>query len=132
MPAYAAASGFTVFFIGTSGALSGHECLGNYVIFQVAPGMGGLFAAYYYIGLATTLYLAWRFMQQSKSEYVRRALTGLSMGYAAFIVPTATVNALSPDTIRGIPSIMCGFAAILAILLVLAVLPGGTEKRKIA
>jgi hypothetical protein len=130
IPAYAMAAGFTVFFVGMDTALSGHECVGNYVIFQVASGLGGLFAAYYYGWLAAGGILAWRFAKQSGSDKTRRALKAMTFGYAAFIVPTATANILSPDTIRGIPSIMCGFAVILAITLVLRVLPNAAEIRE--
>jgi hypothetical protein len=130
LPAYGVAAGFGALFVGMSSAFSGQECLGNYVIFQVAPGLGGLYATYYYVSLAVALTLAWRFMQKAHAANVRRALSGLMLGYAAFIVPTATVNLLSPDTIRGVPSIMCGFAVLLAIMLMTMVLPGVAIKRK--
>ncbi|GEM_PF-4205541 len=41
----------------------------------------------------------------------------------AFIVPTTAVNLINPATLAGIPSIMCGFAVLLAIILAGEVLP---------
>lgn len=128
--AYMTAALFAIFFLGVSGSLSGHECLGNYVIFQVASGLGGLFGAYYYLWLAVAVALAWFFARQSDSGAVRRSLMGMILGYAAFIVPTATANIISPDTIRGIPSIMCGFAGVLSITLITLVLPGVAKPKE--
>lgn len=129
-PAYMLAAGFLLFFLAGGGAISGYECLGNYVIFQVAPGLGGLFGAYYYILLAIGAALAWRYYFRVKADNTKRALTGFVMGYATFIVPTATVNIISPDTVRGIPSIMCGFAALLSIAMVVLVIPNAGKLKK--
>jgi hypothetical protein len=129
-PAYLSSVAFILLFLGTTSALSGHECLGNYVIFQVSPGVGAWFSAYYYGWLLAGVAMAWHFVRQSKSPVVRRSLMAMTFGYAAFIIPTATVNIMDPDTIRGIPSIMCGFAVILAIAIVAKVLPGMAKPRK--
>jgi hypothetical protein len=40
-----------------------------------------------------------------------------------FILPTTAANIVDPSTIAGIPSIMCGFAVILAIILTGFVIP---------
>jgi hypothetical protein len=58
-----------------------------------------------------------------KSEMKASALKFLAIGYLAFIVPTTAANLIDPTTLAGIPSIMCGFAVILALVLVLGVLP---------
>lgn len=129
LPAYGTGAAFSVFFVAVSTAFAGHVCAGNYVIFDVTPGMGGWFAAYYYGWLLAAVLLARHFGLRSKSARLRRSLSALSIGYAAFIVPTATVNLISPDTIKAIPSIMCGFAVILAVILVMAVLPGMAKVR---
>jgi hypothetical protein len=52
-----------------------------------------------------------------------RALKSLAVGYLAFILPVTIVNIIDPSTISGIPSIMCGFAVILAVILAGEVLP---------
>jgi hypothetical protein len=45
------------------------------------------------------------------------------LAYLSLLVPTTTVNLINPETVRGIPSIMCGFAVIFALILGLYILP---------
>lgn len=130
VPAYISMVAFVAFFAMVPNAFDGYACLGNYVIFEVSKGAGGLFGAYYYIWLAVTLVLGWKFIKHTKDRKTRRALGGLMAGYAAFIVPAVAANVVSPDVINGIPSVMCGFAVLLALLLVLVVLPN-TRARKV-
>jgi len=47
----------------------------------------------------------------------------LVLGYLVFLIPTALANSVKPETRRGIPSIMCGFAVLYAIILALYILP---------
>lgn len=128
--AYAAGAAFAGFFLLAPGAFDGHACLGNYVIFQVAHNSGALFGAYYYTLLAVAIFLAWRFLQTSLPKRTKSAIRALIFGYLVFIVPTVAVNLLSPNTVRGIPSIMCGFAVLLAVTLGFAVLPAVVAKRR--
>jgi len=125
MSAYGAAAAFIVFFGFIGGALNGDACLGNYVIFNVAPGSGFLFGLYYYVWLAIGGVASWRMARDHPAA--RPALYSLVAGYLAFIIPTATVNFLSHDTLQGIPSIMCGFAVLLALVLAFRVLPAYTR-----
>ena len=46
------------------------------------------------------------------------------------MVPTTLVNIVDPSTIAGIPSIMCGFAVLMAIFLSGKVLPQYHENRQ--
>lgn len=63
-------------------------------------------------------------MAARQSQHNRAtALRALALGYLAFIVPTTAVNLINPATLAGIPSIMCGFAVLLAIILAGEVLP---------
>jgi len=126
IPAYASAALFAVFFLFIGQALSGHQCMGNYIIFQVLPESSLLYALYYYGWLIASVWLC--FKLQAKPQ-ATSALTGLAFGYLAFMVPTTTVNFLDRNTIEGIPSIMCGFAILLALTLVLWVLPKAGAKR---
>ncbi len=129
VPAYASMVAFIVFFAVMPGAFSGYACLGNYVIFEVGNGAGGLFGAYYYILLAVTLILGWKFMRQAKDRKAKRALGGLMAGYALFIIPAVAADIVSPDVVRAMPSVMCGFAVILALSLVFVVLPNGLARK---
>jgi hypothetical protein len=100
----------------------GHVCAGNYAIFQLAPRLGGLYFGYYYIwlfiGIGISLYFSIK-----ANVHIREALILQAMGFLVFVLPTGIVNDLNPQTISGIPSIMCGFAVLYALILVFAIVP---------
>jgi hypothetical protein len=50
-------------------------------------------------------------------------------GYLVLLIPTGLVNAIDPRTINGIPSIMCGFALVYALVLAGGVAPLALKKR---
>ncbi len=108
-------------------AFTGYTCGGNYVIFQLQPPIGGLFFIHYYIWLFVTMYFASSFARKAKLS-VRKALKAQILSYAAFIIPTSTINLLWPHTAMGLPSIMCGFAVIFAISLTIYVMPLENER----
>jgi hypothetical protein len=119
---YVTAAAFVAFFAITANSITGHQCLGNYVMFQVNPGLTDFYGLYYYgwvlAGIALSLYFA-----QGLTLHKRQSLHYFAFGYAAFLVPTTTANLIDSATLRGIPSIMCGFAVILALVAVLCVMP---------
>lgn len=121
--AYTTAGLFAAFFAFSGHGITSQACLGNYVIFDTAPGASTLYGVYYYgwllVGTFTALYLASR----TKLAHNAAALRALALGYVSFILPTTTANVLNPSTLAGIPSIMCGFAVILAVILAGEVLP---------
>lgn len=127
-PAYATAAAFALFFLTIGNSLTGNICQGNYVIFQMAPGSVWLYALYYYGwlvgGMAVCAHLA-----KSMNSHTKKALYGLAVGYLAFVTPTTAANLLSPDTLNAIPSVMCGFAVLLALVLGFWVLPQKGERR---
>lgn len=130
--AYGAAAIFAAYFTLVPSAMNGHVCLGNYIIFEVAKNSGTLFGAYYYGLLAAVVFISYRALQRKTiNAQERRGVRGLLVGYLIFIVPVIAVNFLSPNTVRGIPSIMCGFAVLLAVALAFEVLPATVAKRKI-
>lgn len=124
---YAAAVAFSSYFIFATQGITGSVCGGNYVIFQMAPSAVDMFSAYYYsmllLGAGLSLYWA----KQTTDKHAASALKGLAAGYAAFMIPTMAVYQLDNETSAGIPSIMCGFAIMLALTLVLWVLPRHLE-----
>jgi len=122
-PAYIAGAAFAIFFLFAGH--SGHECLGNYVIFQIQPDSSRIYTAYYYGLLAVALWLC----ASLKTSKTKAALYGLAAGYLAFILPTTAANLIDPVTLYGIPSIMCGFAVLLALVLALWVMPKGGVRR---
>ena len=127
--AYGAAAVFSFFFLFVGHGLQVEQCLGNYVIFNTAPWAIAPYAVYYYGLLFLGVGYALQAGKVMKSKNKRRALYALMLGYLAFIIPTTTVNIVDPATIAGIPSIMCGFAVLLALILTFGVLPRYYAKR---
>lgn len=121
--AYASAAVFSGIFLFIGHGMQSQLCLGNYVIFSIAPWATIPYAAYYYGWLMVGVGYALQAAKTLKSVSKRKALRWLAFGYLAFIIPTTTANIVDPSTIAGIPSIMCGFAVIFAIALTLVVLP---------
>jgi len=128
--AYATAAAFIVYFLLYKQAFSGYECTGNYVIFQLGGLATALYAAYYYGWLGTAIVLGLRWRKQQKNNVRRQAIRGLIIGYLVFLVPTSIAVIIDPTAMRGIPSIMCGFAVIFAVLLTFYVLPLGRRAAK--
>lgn len=120
--AYMSAAAFIAYFVSSTTALTGHTCYANYAVFEASSGASWVYALYYYGWLTTGVTLALLSAKDTKPG-IRSALRALAIGYLAFILPTTTVNLIEPETIAGIPSIMCGFAVILAFILVGKVAP---------
>ena len=105
-------------------------CGGNYSIYHLAPILGTLYGMYYFGALALMLLQINRRMHTRLSVAKARGLMGLGVGLSAFIIPTLIVNILDPTTVRAIPSILCGFAVVLAIFLTGVVAPAVLRPRK--
>jgi len=78
------------------------------------------------IGIA----LALNFGEHAKIKKQREALYGMIVGYLVFLLPTAIANTIDPATMAGIPSIMCGFAVLFALILFFYILPRTTKPKK--
>ncbi len=127
---YLACGAFIAYFLVINNSLTGQVCAGNYVIFRAHPASMRLYALYYFGLLALGVYLSLRWRRHTKNARTKTALLALAIGYMAFIIPTITANLLSPATMAAIPSVMCGFAVLLAITLIGWVLPNGGALRK--
>lgn len=129
LAAYGSSAVFAIFFLLVGHGITGQVCRGNYIIFEIAPYAIDAYMIYYYgwLILSSVLMSRWRRSLHDKNQ--REALAWLAVGYAAFILPTTFVNIAYPETIGGIPSIMCGFAVILAFILILRVAPLVLEER---
>ncbi len=134
--AYGSMTIFIVAFLAYSAAFIGHQCTGNYVIFQIgADQLGGAYYVYYFGWLFTaiTLGVHWANQLQDKGKAARKqleAVKGLVAGYLVFLVPVAVANIVNPMSRQGIPSIMCGFAVIFALILTLYVLPRAAQQKQ--
>lgn len=136
MLAYATMAAFVAYFMLAPHAFQGYACTGNYVIFQIGVGPAIAYGTYYYGWIIVGIVLAVRWAQQlkaagAKAKHNMLALQAVVLGHLVFLVPTALANTVKPETRQGIPSIMCGFAVLYAIILTLYILPkAGTVRRR--
>jgi len=128
--AYAGCAAFVVFYVMNTDAISGEACYANYAVFYTHPTISHLFATYYYGWLIVGTYLAWLWGKDQPNK--RKSLHGMTLGYLVFLIPTTAFNIINPETVKGIPSIMCGFAVLLAFILVSRVLPNSCNTRMIS
>jgi hypothetical protein len=126
--AYVSALVFACIFLFVGHGMQSEACLGNYVIFTIAPWASEPYAVYYYGWLLVAVGYAWQAATVIGSVVKKKALYGLAIGYLAFIVPTTAANLLNPATLAGIPSIMCGFAVILAVIMTGIVMPNAMKR----
>jgi hypothetical protein len=126
--AYVTCAAFFAYFVFTTQAISGHTCYANYVTFDTADASTIPYTLYYYgwLFIGTFLTFKWAPMLD---KHRKSALYALMAGYLALLIPTTTVTLLWNETIAAIPSIMCGFAIILAGLLTLKVAPESIKLR---
>ncbi len=123
--AYATCAGFVAYFAFNVNAISGPACYANYAVFYSEHISTLMYGAYYYGWLIVGSVFAWKWGKEDPKK--RLALHSMMMGYMAFILPTTFFNIINPSTIAGIPSIMCGFAVLLAITIVVKVFPNSVE-----
>lgn len=121
--AYGSAATFMTFFLFVGHGMQSQQCLGNYVIFQIASYAILPYGLYYHGWLVAGVALAWRAHYELKNLKHKKALVWLVFGYLSFMVPTLAVYLINPSTIDGIPSIMCGFAVLMALTLLFKVSP---------
>jgi hypothetical protein len=132
--AYATMGAFMGFFLLSSGTFIGHQCTGNYVIFQFTANITGTYSVYYFGWLLAGIGLGFRWANELKAKGKAalkqlQTVQGLILGYLVFLVPSALSMAVKPDVRRGIPSVLCGFAVLLALVLVLYILPRAGKSR---
>ncbi|MBC7869008.1 hypothetical protein H7X69_02430 [Candidatus Saccharibacteria bacterium] len=108
-------------------SITGQTCYANYAVFDAQRASVWPFMVYYLGWLMTGTILSSKWGNQMPDR--RKALHGMSIGYLAFMLPTVIFNIIDPATVMGIPSIMCGFAVLLAFVIVLRVLPNSVEVR---
>jgi hypothetical protein len=132
--AYATMAGYIGFFLVAPGIFTGHQCTGNYVIFQFTPNVTGTYTVYYFGWLLAGMGLGAKWANELKAQGKKvlrqlQTVQGLILGYLVFLVPSAISMAIKPDARRGIPSVLCGFAILYALLLALYIMPRATHKR---
>jgi hypothetical protein len=126
---YVATAGFIFLFGFSENAFTNHQCVSNYVIFHLDALVSYVYSAYYYGILLLGIYVAMNFARKTKKKGHKEALYGMIVGYLTFLLPTAIANTIKPETMAGIPSIMCGFAILFALILFSYVLPRTSKRR---
>lgn len=119
---------FVGYFAFMTNAVSGHTCYANYVTFDTADGSTLPYSLYYYGWLFVGAFLAFKWAPELDKRR-KDALRALMIGYLALLLPTTTVTMLWDDALAAIPSIMCGFAIILAGLVTFKVVPETAAQR---
>lgn len=110
-------------------AMENSVCNGNYVIFNLREGFGGAYFIFYYFWLIYGSVVAIHYARLAQQK-TKKALWTVVLGYASFTVPATLIWFFASDNgaSQGLPSIMCGFAVIFAVLLTTIVLPNSSEK----
>jgi len=132
--AYTTMAAYMVLFMVTPNIFTGHICTGNYVIFQFTANITGLYTIYYFGWLLAGIGLGFRWANQlmatGKPKLRQLAsVQGLILGYLIFLIPSAISMVVKPDARRGIPSVLCGFAVLLALTLAFYILPRAAEPK---
>lgn len=128
LAAYGTAALYVYYFALMGDSVISKVCSENYAVFETHGLAGWLYAVYYYGWLLTALGLA-AYISRKKPK-LSPVLQWIAIGYSAFIIPTTLANLLDQSTMNAIPSIMCGFAVLFAIVLVWRVLPLAKVPRK--
>jgi len=133
--AYIVMVGCVGYFLLSPTAFTGYQCTGNYVIFQIGERAAILYALYYYGLLFSSMGFGITWANELKlaaKKLPKRlaAVRALIVGYLVFLVPTAIANSVNPATRRGIPSIMCGFAVLFALILSFYIMPKLATSRR--
>ena len=133
MLSYVAAFAWVVAFL-FGDIMTGSVCEANYVIFNIAEPYEGLYYLYYdlLIMLAVGLAISYAQKRNKQPPRIRKALYALIVGYLAFVIPSIFFTMI--DDYRGtdspLPSVMCGFAVILALVLAFWVFPNAADPSK--
>jgi hypothetical protein len=125
---------YMAFFLLSPGTFTGHECTGNYVIFQFTADVTGGYSIYYFGWLLAGIGLGMKWADQLKTKGKSalkqlKTVQGMILGYLVFLIPAAVSMTIKPSVRRGIPSVLCGFAILLALVLALYIMPRAGEHK---
>ena len=127
MSGYIIAGAFAAFFLTVGNGVTASVCGGNYVIVHFMEHMSYPYIVFYYGWTTVAMVYSFYWAGRMRSKKRAQSLRWLAAGYASFLVPTTAVNVIHPATLPAIPSIMCGFAVFLALILLVFVAPNACE-----
>lgn len=125
---FAVAFMFVGYFLLAENAFRGYECTGNYVIFQIGRAQALIYGTYYFGLIFLAVWRGLMYLENNRAIH-KQATRWLLLGYILFIIPVAVLTIIQPDTKQAIPSVLCGFAVTLAIVLGTKVAPLALKKR---
>jgi len=110
---------FIFIFAFIPNALTQAVCGGNYIVFEGQQSLMWIYGLYYFGFIFLAIWEAFEYLQKKKS----RALVWLIIGYISFLLPMGIIYIISPQVRSAVPSVMCGFAITMALILALIVVP---------
>lgn len=132
VPLYSIALVFALYFLITPGVFIASICTGKLVLFQLQQNIGTIYYMFYNAVLFISIGLALLYRKGEKSQSKRAAYVWFVVGNLTFLLPTGIIYIVRPTSIDNLPSIMCGFAVIFALIIGLRILPLVAPKNKLA
>lgn len=122
---YAFALLFAATFLFVPGATESASCHANYVMLHIQDGfLSIIYHAYYAIFvLLAVIALINNLIHPTKKATTHPIAAWTLAGYLSFTVPMGIVGFLYPAYVAAAPSVMCGFAVLLALILTLRAAP---------
>lgn len=118
----------SLYFLITPGVFIASICTGKLVLFQLQPATTTAYYLFYNTVLFISLGLAIMYRKSEKSVAKRQALVWYIVGILTFLVPTGIIYIVRPSELSSLPSIMCGFAIVFALIIGLRILPLAASK----
>ncbi|HSW48355.1 MAG TPA: hypothetical protein VLG67_04740 [Candidatus Saccharimonadales bacterium] len=116
---------YSVFFLSF---LNNYHCTNKFVAIQFANPSDIVYVIYYFGFLLIGLGILFQhYLSQEKNSI---EMLWMTAGYLSFIIPTAIIYIISQTTYYAIPSIMCGFAIMFALVLTFKIIPEFNNKPK--
>ena len=119
---YALAIVFVIGFSFLPSALNSGVCTGNYVIFLLSQPLS-MFYGLYYLGIETIGLVLSFLPTPTIKKNNQFALRWMGAAYLSIMLPSFIIYNVIPSTRVAIPSIMCGFAILFALIIGLKVAP---------
>jgi len=128
---YTLAVAYVLIFAFTPKAITGAVCGGNYIIFTTAQDLWWTYSLYYFGFLILGIWEAIEKINKTDTPAGdKNLLRWLILGYLSFMLPMGIVYSIAPSAAwNATPSIMCGFAVILAVILALKAMPNYSAEK---
>lgn len=124
---YSVAVMWMIYFMALSGSVIQGQCGANYALLRMPQRISQLYAMYYIGLLIVGIWEAYTVSRRHLYQRFWKPLLLLILGYICILFPTASAVMIEPQTLHAIPSVMCGFALTLAVILACGVVPTSDE-----